>query len=258
MTEAFMTRSNNTAIRYILDTGAYSLKYSLTTTSAGEVSWEGPEVLNFRHIRLDLYQLRIFIRSMIYEAKQVLLADLLYIDPTSQIHELPRIRWSRLIDDPSRTDYGFNFAKDQRNIDLYKDLDADTWLISRLLRLKSGGLVDKRLILDLDTTDTTDTTDIADIRLKQKAIKKLFSAADRFLDLLLVLTHLTGGQPARGPEKLSIKHTSAGSGYQRNVYLGQEMVYELTRYHKGQFLIYLLIDLFIYLPTNLPVYLFIY
>ncbi|MCJ1387145.1 hypothetical protein MMC17_010274, partial [Xylographa soralifera] len=54
-----------------------------------------------------------------------------------------------------------------------------------------------------------------------------------FREKLLVLIHITGGQPARGPELLSIRHSNTVRGEYRNVFVEDGAVVTVTRYYKG-------------------------
>lgn len=54
-----------------------------------------------------------------------------------------------------------------------------------------------------------------------------------FRSKLLVLMHMTGGQPARGPEILSVRHRNTVQGGHRNLFIEDGMVVFVTRYHKG-------------------------
>jgi hypothetical protein len=48
-----------------------------------------------------------------------------------------------------------------------------------------------------------------------------------------VLMHITGGQPARGPEIISIRHSNTVKGGHRNIFIKDEIVVFATRYYKG-------------------------
>ncbi|KAG9382313.1 hypothetical protein A1F94_006234 [Pyrenophora tritici-repentis] len=54
-----------------------------------------------------------------------------------------------------------------------------------------------------------------------------------FREKLAVLMHITGGQPARGPELLSVRHSNTVQGGHRNIFIEDGMVVFVTRYHKG-------------------------
>ena len=53
-----------------------------------------------------------------------------------------------------------------------------------------------------------------------------------FRKLKLILMHLTGGQPARNLEILSIRHSSSGEGEGKNIFVEDGAVVFMTRYHK--------------------------
>lgn len=53
----------------------------------------------------------------------------------------------------------------------------------------------------------------------------------RFLDILLLLVHITSGQPARGTETLSLRHTN--TMHHRNIFVEEGLVSTVTTYHKG-------------------------
>jgi hypothetical protein len=67
----------------------------------------------------------------------------------------------------------------------------------------------------------------------EAGIGKYMKAVVRFRKKLLVLVHITGGQPARDPELLSIRHTNTAGGRHRNVFVEDGYVGMATRYHKG-------------------------
>ena len=54
-----------------------------------------------------------------------------------------------------------------------------------------------------------------------------------FCEKLLVLMHMGGGQPGRGPEILSCRHSNTARGEQRNIFVEQGLMVYVTRYHKG-------------------------
>ncbi|EED14528.1 conserved hypothetical protein [Talaromyces stipitatus ATCC 10500] len=54
-----------------------------------------------------------------------------------------------------------------------------------------------------------------------------------FLELLLLLCHITGGQPARGTEILSLRHRNTVHRRHRSIFIEQGLVSTVTSYHKG-------------------------
>lgn len=55
----------------------------------------------------------------------------------------------------------------------------------------------------------------------------------RFRGLLLVLMHITGGQPARGTKVLSVRHRNTAAGGHRNLFIDDGEVVFVTKHHKG-------------------------
>ena len=51
---------------------------------------------------------------------------------------------------------------------------------------------------------------------------------DDFRGQLLALMHITGGQPARGPEILSVRHSNTVQGRFRNLFIEDGMVVFVT------------------------------
>ncbi|KAG9378483.1 RecQ Superfamily II DNA helicase [Pyrenophora tritici-repentis] len=63
--------------------------------------------------------------------------------------------------------------------------------------------------------------------------KRYMDRVVEFREKLAVLMHITGGQPARGPELLSVRHSNTVQGGHRNIFIEDGMVVFVTRYHKG-------------------------
>ena len=53
------------------------------------------------------------------------------------------------------------------------------------------------------------------------------------MEYLLLLVHLTLGQPARGTEILSIRFQNTVHGHHRNIFVDSGMISTVTSYHKG-------------------------
>jgi hypothetical protein len=55
----------------------------------------------------------------------------------------------------------------------------------------------------------------------------------RFLQRLLLLCHITAGQPARATELLSLRHSNTVNGRHRSIFIEHGLVSLVTSYHKG-------------------------
>ena len=58
-------------------------------------------------------------------------------------------------------------------------------------------------------------------------------ATRRFIKKMLVLVHVTGGQPERGPEILSIRYSNTTVSKIRNLFIKDGLFYFVTLYYKG-------------------------
>jgi hypothetical protein len=74
---------------------------------------------------------------------------------------------------------------------------------------------------------------VAEPTWNQKVCQSYLVLVDAFLERLLLLIHLTAGQPARGSEILSLRHINTVNGHHRNVFIEGGMVSTVTTYHKG-------------------------
>jgi hypothetical protein len=67
----------------------------------------------------------------------------------------------------------------------------------------------------------------------QKSYQDYLLEVDTYLERLLLLVYLTGGQPARGSKILSLRSVNTLNSYHRNVFIEGGMVSTVTTYHKG-------------------------
>jgi hypothetical protein len=74
---------------------------------------------------------------------------------------------------------------------------------------------------------------IGKVTWNQRAIRAYEKKVDVFLRSLLLLVHLTSGQPARGTELLSLRHSNTMQGLHRNIFIDNGMVSTVTSWHKG-------------------------
>jgi hypothetical protein len=65
------------------------------------------------------------------------------------------------------------------------------------------------------------------------AAKKYISKIKSFLERLLLLVHITAGQPARGTEILSLRYCNTVNRHYRSIFIKNGLVSTVTSYHKG-------------------------
>ena len=128
---------------------------------------------------------------------------------------VPVIPWALLHDDLSNSSVGWSFLRDQRN---QWPVDGQSWLFQRIQSTPRQ----RTKFVKVGTTSGINRERIADW-MRQVA---------QFRARLLVLMHITGGQPARGTEILSIRHRNTSAGGHRNVFIEDGLVVFVTRYIK--------------------------
>jgi hypothetical protein len=65
------------------------------------------------------------------------------------------------------------------------------------------------------------------------AVDKYLQQVDRFLHRLLLLVHITGDQPLRATELLSLRHSNTVHGRHRSIFIEHGLVSTVTAYRKG-------------------------
>ena len=70
----------------------------------------------------------------------------------------------------------------------------------------------------------------SELRWKQSSFQRFEASVQKFLEYLLLLFHMTGGQPAREPEILSMRWRNGDTI--RNIFVDYGLVVGIPRYHK--------------------------
>jgi hypothetical protein len=188
----------------------------------------------FGHIRFSISQLRGWIHGMVQATHVQLRRGLLLldVDDDGKVQEgatpLPRIQWGELFDDARESEVGWSFLKDPRS---KWDVNGTQWLVKRVSseqRLREA-FVDRE-------------ASIAAIRAgqgangvvwQQERVEVYAEAMQVFRERLLVLMHVTGGQPARGTEVVTVQVENSRNGESRGIYIEDGLVVYVTAYHKN-------------------------
>ena len=150
-----------------------------------------------------------FVHKIVVETRQQLEEELL------QGFKPPVVPWESLCDDASNETDGWNFLHDQRN---QLPVDGETWLFDRIAESEAAR--------DRFIQPRTGNINKAEI-------DRFMASVTQFRARLLVLMHITGGQPARAPEILSVRHSNTTKGQHRNLFIEDGLVVFVTKYHKG-------------------------
>lgn len=213
MMDGFMVRGCGSPMQWMLDLRSYGMKIAFNTTSAGHVSWRDGDTLEYKGLKFNMAEFRGMVGKLCQDTRRALLEDLMF---ASDAKDVPAVPWTELYDDPSNDDIGWSFIRDQRS---RFPIEGTDWLYERI-----GSRSDlRRRFVRPGSTNGIDRGRVGDW-MRQVAA---------FRGKLLVLMHMTGGQPARGPEILSVRHRNTVQGGHRNLFVEDGMVVFVTRYHKG-------------------------
>ena len=130
---------------------------------------------------------------MIREARQVWFHDFMFVQTETQI---PKIPWSSLRDNPRNEEVGWNYIQDERNP---WPVEGRIWLQDRI---GANPALQNRFIKDGSVSEWD-----------REKIGKYLDAVVCFRGLLLVLMHMTGGQPAPPQFFYRVQHRDSYTYY---------------------------------------------
>jgi hypothetical protein len=211
MVSQFMVRGTNSPMQWLLDFRTYGLKIHYNSTTAGHVGWMNQDQLLYQQYNFSMGDFRGFIHGLISSTRQILHEELLFCVETGSV---PAIPWQAIYDDPTETAHGWNFLKDTRTP---WPVAGSEWMMNRV---RHEGPVRQRFESSVG-------------RLRMTAIDVYLQRVAHFREKLAIAIHVSGGQPARAPELLSIRHCNTDSGGHRNVFIEDGLVAFVTQYHKG-------------------------
>ena len=220
----FLILDSRSPTSWILSLRMFGKAIRNTTTSVGQISWsDNSNRLSYREIRnLPMSVFCDVVKEQLKGA-QKLFDHLLLLEPDEDRLQLDiHFDIRDLVDNvaENRPSYNFTMHPSNRNKSLP---NRKLWLMTRLLNKEA----EQRSFFKAVQTGTGPA--ILNIKAAEAYEKKV----DTFLETMLFLIHLTSGQPARGPELLSLRHTNNRNGEHRNVFIENGVVSTVTRYHKG-------------------------
>jgi superfamily II DNA helicase RecQ/uncharacterized C2H2 Zn-finger protein len=215
MMDKFMVRGSHGPIQWMLDLRTYGLKVHYNTTSRGHVEWKGYDELLYKDLHFNMAQFRSMVHGLVTESRRLLVEELLFFN-SKTAKQVPKIPWEGLRDNPTDDRPGWNFLKDHRT---RLPVDGETWLFNRV----GQNAATRETFLQPESRSGVD----------RQGVERYMGRVIEFREKLAVLMHIAGGQPARGPEILSIRHSNTVKGRHRNIFIEDGMVAFVTRYHKG-------------------------
>lgn len=224
MRERFLLYGVRAPFGWITRLRTYGKKIQNSTTSLGYIYWSDDEqTLSYKDLRLSMRGLRQFIAGQVQLAQ----ADLarLFLLHEEEIREeiVPQLALHKLQDDPTKNQRGWNFLQDQRTRAALPTT-GERWLLDRVL----GTDWLREEFLQLHQIGQQDQ-----VLWQAGAVDQYLQQVKVFLERLLLLVHMTGGQPARATELLSLRHSNTLHGRHRNIFIEHGLVSTVTTYHKG-------------------------
>ncbi|GAB7336620.1 hypothetical protein MBLNU13_g10315t1 [Cladosporium sp. NU13] len=218
MRERFMTIDCRTPFSWTIQLRSFGKKIRDSTTSIGYIQWsEDEKTLFYKDLELRISDFQAFVRAQVVVAQR-LLEEIIMLHPEENREDVvPPLHLHTVRDNPTVTDNSWNFLQDNRNKASLPD--RSTWMLRRVL--------DNEWLRDeFVSTDT-----YSKVEWKPKALQGYRRQVDCFLEHLLLLVHLTSGQPARGTEIISLRHVN--TIHHRNLFVEDGLVAIVTSYHKG-------------------------
>jgi hypothetical protein len=176
-------------------------------------------MLCYKSLELTLNGLRWFLRDQVHEAQRMLHCLLLIpkIDQDRHLDNLRQIHLNSLKDDPTVHHANHSFLQHRRNE-----------------RILCG---QQRYLLRCIKTDAVfrrqSFTDPVKLTWNMRLVQSYAQLVQAFLRRMLLLIYVTGGQPARGTELLTLRWRNSDRCEMRNIFIEHGLVSFVTFYHKN-------------------------
>lgn len=218
--DRFIVFGSESPMNWILNLRAYGAKARDNTTALGFISWtDNGESLSYKSLEFSMNGLRWFLRDQIQEAQDQL-HDLLLLpeaDLDTRAKQVPQLCLTSLKDDPTICSANYSFLQDERNQEI---LDGQQRYL--LNQLRHNPRLRRRFFSNPET-----------LTWDKKRVKQYLQLTEAFLRRLLLLVHITGGQPARGTELLTLRWRNSSHSEVRNIFIENGLVSFVTSYHKN-------------------------
>lgn len=220
MQARFMAFDTRSPMNWVLKIRAYGKKVQDSSTALGNIIWsDDDEELKYKGLTLTMTALRQFIASQVKTCQDQLHALFLINPEEERINVVPVLALRAFEDDATINTPGWSFLQDPRNVALH---GHERWLLNRVA---STDWLQEEFFMPSRTGKTA--------RWSRRAAEHYLQQVDAFLHRLLLIIHITSGQPSRGTELLSIQYCNTAHGLQRNVFVENGLVSFVTSYHKG-------------------------
>ncbi|KAF7139734.1 hypothetical protein CNMCM5793_007669 [Aspergillus hiratsukae] len=222
MRQRFLIHGCATPVGWALRLRTYGKKIKIHQTPVlpGHVDWsDDGNTLSYRGQNLHMVDFQRFTHSQV-EMLQGQLNGLLLQTLSSSPPPIPDLHLSQLHDDHAHPGTGWNLLRDPRN--KTQLAGHERWVIDCII---TDPLLREQFI--------EPSTDRNRFIWKKQMATEYLTQVDQFLERLLIVCHLTSGQPARGTEILSLRHVNTWHGQHRGIFVENGLVGLVTAYHKG-------------------------
>lgn len=220
MRERFLLYGSRSPMNWMLRLRSYGKQVRNHTTPLGYIQWsEDNQVLSYKNLILSMPDFRRFIREQVAIA-QSQLEDLclLCVDESREL-TIPELFLHDIRDDPTNNTRNWSFLNDPRNKATIAN--RGDWLLNRVFDAEPL----QRQFVDVSIGGR--------VVWRAPEAKRYLARVDAFLERLLLLVHLTAGQPARGTELVGLRYKNTISSHLRDVFIEEGAVTMVTAYHKG-------------------------
>lgn len=225
MTERFLLYGSRSPFEWMLRLRAYAKKVRDSITSDGFILWSDDEkTLSYKGITLAIDHIPDLVREEVRLAQSQLEELLLLHDDEKREDIIPPLSMRELRDNVSEEKRGWSFLQDKRN---EKQLIGENgWLFHRVMD-------NDWLLEEFTGVSKSPLTGAYAMKWKPQPVRNYLTRVDAFLERLLLLMHITSGQPARGTEIVTLRVQNTILGHHRNVFIEDGLVSIVTSYHKG-------------------------
>ena len=215
LVDRFMIRGSHSPIHYILDLRAYGLKIARESTTIGQIDWDR-ETIFYSGISFSMSDFRGFLHGLVHSTRTILYDEILFRSITKS-RDIPEIPWEKIHENPLDNTPFSNFLHNpQSDLDISRPQD---WLFNRIS-------------LNIDLISRFEIPG-EDFHWNLKRLETYFESISLFIEKLLILIHISGGQPARAPEILSLQYSNSIKSGLRNIFYENGLICFVTYYHKG-------------------------
>ena len=209
--EQYLVIDQHSPFSYLQQLMRYAKEIARSTKSKGRILWsKDKQRLFYNGQPLDMKQFKQFIRKLL-DAANELAIDLLFDDRDW----MDSLDLNKVIDDHSNTSLRYSFVKEEEN-------NLCDGVIRMVERLKQHNCVNEFI-----------SSYGNQLEFQADQVHQYTAKYNQFLELILILVHITAGQPARGTEITSLRYCNWITS-PRNIYILDGQVMIVTTYHKSQ------------------------